>query len=111
MIISPGLASTALPSTVMFTTSVLLAVSVIRARPVLDVHEELVAEHAERRHDRGRDRRAEEADRGHRRRPGERPLHAGHDVVAHVDEQVEVLHAACALLDAVHHLLEPAAAL
>src|SRR4051812_7125325 len=108
MIISPGLASIALPSTVIVTTSGLAgATSVIRAPPVLDVDEELVAEHPEGRDDRRRDRRPERADRRHVRRPLRRPLDAGADVVADVHQEIEVLHAAVAGFDAVHDLVEP----
>src|SRR4051812_27485457 len=112
MIISPGVASTALPSTVIVTTSGFVSVtSLIGALPVLDVDEELVAEHPERRDDRRRDRRAEWTDRRHVRRPLRRPLDARADVVAHVHQQVEVVHAAVAGFDAVHDLVEPGRAL
>src|SRR3954451_15176091 len=112
MIISPGLASTALPSTVIVIVSGFdSVVSLIRATTILDVDEELVAEHPEGGHDRRRDRRAERADRRHVGRPLRRPLDAGADVVAHVHEQLEVLHAAVAGLDAVHDLVEPRRAL
>src|SRR3954466_15300839 len=111
MISSPLRASTSRPSTLVVTTSAWSAMcaSVRRegAGTVLDVHEELVAEQADGRHDRAGDGRPERADGGLLRRPAE----AGGDVVEHVDQQVEVGLAALAGLDAVHDLLGPAAAL
>src|SRR5687768_12578993 len=112
MITSPGRASTSRPSMVIFKPVVVsFAVSVKGALPVLDVDQELVAEHAEGR-DIGRGyRRAQRTDRGHGGRELDRELNSRGDVVAHVHQQVEVLHAAGAVLDAVHDLLEPTAAL
>src|SRR5205807_9437318 len=103
--ISPGLASTGRPSTTIDSVSV--AVSAIRAGAFLDVHEELVSEHANGPHDRRRDRGPQDADGGLLRRPGQ----TGGDVVAHVEEEIEVLLSARALLDAPDHLLDPARAL
>src|SRR5687768_10932293 len=108
MIISPGFASTTLPSTVIETVSGRVSLtSVIRAGSILDVDQELVPEHPQRRDDRRRDRRPQRADRRHVRRPLRRPLHAGADVVADVHEDVEVLHAPVAELDPLHDLVEP----
>src|SRR3954451_5813352 len=111
MISSPLRASTSRPSTLMVTTSSWSAMcaSVRRegAGTVLDVHEELVAEQADGRHDGAGNGRAKRADGGLLRRPAE----PRGDVVEHVDEQVEVGLAALAGLDAVHDLLGPAAAL
>src|SRR5947207_1434828 len=86
---------------------VMVTASAMRAAAFLHVHEELVAEHAHRGHDRARDRRPERADRRLLRWPRE----TGSDVVADVEEQVEVVVAAGARLDAPKHLLEPAAPL
>ena len=61
--------------------------SLIGAAPLLDVDEELVAEHLDGRADRRRDGRAEHADGGLLGGPGQ----AGGDVVAGVEQQVEVL--------------------
>src|SRR3546814_9814628 len=62
---------------------------------------------SDRRGDR-RDRRgAERADGGLLRRPGD----PGADVVAHVEQQADVLRAAVAVEHAAHDLLEPARAL
>src|SRR5438309_12107047 len=97
MIISPSRASTFRPSTV---------ISGKGAAALFDVHEVLVAEHVQRRDEGGGDRRAEHADR----RLGGRPAQTGGDVVAHVDEELEVGLAAAACLDAAHDLVEPAAA-
>src|SRR5579875_1346927 len=78
-----------------------------RAAALPDVGEVLVPEHADAGRDGGRDGRAQDADRGLRRRP----RHAGRDVVADVHQQVEVLGAPLARLDALHDLLDPAPAL
>src|SRR5688572_24666431 len=108
MIISPLRASMTLPSTVIETVSTGVSVtSVIGAGSVLDVDEELVAEHLDGRDDGHRRRRTQEADRGHRVREPE----PGGDVVADVEQEVEVAHAAVARLDAVHDLRQPAGAL
>src|SRR3954467_1651305 len=101
MTISPGLASKTLPSTV------ILIGSAKRAPAVLDVDQELVAEHLDAGHDRGRDRWAEHADGGLLRRPAQ----PRGDVVAHVEQQVQVRLAALAQLDAAQDLVEPAPAL
>src|SRR5947209_10163914 len=113
---SPGWASIARPSTV--TVRVSLAVCsvcdistaascAVRALPVFDVDEELVAEHADGRDDRRGDGRAEDADRCLPRRPGQ----TRGDVVADVEEEVEVLFPSGAALDSVHDLVDPAGAL
>src|SRR5664280_639480 len=81
--------------------------SLIGAVPLLDVDQELVAEHGDGRADRGRDGRTQDADRGLLRRPGQ----PGRDVVAGVEQEVEVLLAALAPLDALHDPLEPARSL
>src|SRR5438270_3203340 len=81
--------------------------SAMRAAAFLHVQEELVTEHADRGDDRARDRRPEGADRRLLRRPRE----PGRDVVADVEEQVEVVVATGTRLDAPQHLLEPAAPL
>src|SRR5947208_5848176 len=75
-----------------------------RALPVFDVDEELVPEHADGRDDRGGNGRAEDADRCLPRRPGQ----TRGDVVAHIEEEVEVLLAPRTVLDAVHDLVDPA---
>src|SRR5688500_18913290 len=114
MIISPGSASTTLPSTVIDTVAFCATslTSVIGAAAVLDVEEELVAEQTEGGHDRLRDRGPELADRLHVGRPLlRRELHARADVVADVLQHVEILHAAVAELDAAHDLVEPRRAL
>src|SRR5580692_11042454 len=94
---SPFVAVTVRPSSVKvsFSSDVAkcgsrLSVSVKGAPPFFDVHEELVAEHADPRGDRRRDRWAEDADRRLLRRPG----HAGRDVVAEVHEKVQIFLAA-----------------
>src|SRR4051794_40949420 len=108
MIISPFWATTSLPSRMMVTVSVSVGCSVaIRTCSIFDVHEELVAEHADARHDRAWDRRAERADRCLPRRPRQ----PGRDVVTDVSEQVDIGLAPLALLDAQQDLLEPATAL
>src|SRR5437868_6594117 len=66
---------------------------------MLDVVYELVAEMLDEALHRQRGRVAERTDR------------AAGDVVRHVVEEVEVLHAPCAVLDAVHDAVEPARAL
>src|SRR5580658_951266 len=103
MIISPLLASTARPSMVRVTFGG-VGFGAIGARHVLDVGQELVAEHAHAAHDGARDRGAEGADRGLLGGPGE----AGGDVVAGVEEQVEVGLAAPPGLDALEDLFQPA---
>src|SRR5271165_5776810 len=79
------------------------AVSVKGTPPFLHVDEELVAEHADARGDRGGDGRAEHADGGLLRRPG----HAGGDVVAEVHEEVQIFLAPGAVLNSVHDPLQP----
>src|SRR5437773_11207038 len=91
MISSPFLASIGRPSRTMLTVSS----SVKRTGPIFDVDEEFVAEHADGGHDRARDGRPERTDRGLLRRPRQ----AGRDVVARVEQQVEVGLAALALID------------
>src|SRR3974390_2859305 len=81
--------------------------SVKGAPPLFDVHQELVAEHADARADGRGEGRAEHADRRLLRRPG----HAGGDVVAQVHEEVQIFLAPCAVLNSVHDALEPARAL
>src|SRR5687768_13695472 len=107
---SSGLASMATPFTV--TVTVVLAgascsVSATWTPPLFDVEEVLVAEAVHRRDDRRDRRRAERADRRLLRRPCE----TGRDVVADVEQQLEVVLATGARLDAVHDLLEPRRAL
>src|SRR5437763_4096439 len=70
-----------------------------KAALVLDVVHELVAEMLDEALHRQRGRVAERADR------------AAGNVVRHVVEEVEILHAPCAVLDAVHDAVEPARAL
>src|SRR5687767_11853509 len=109
MIISPCLASMTFPSTVILIGSAIGSAE-LRAKgapAVLDVDEELVAEHLDGRGDRGGDGRAEHADGGLLWRPAE----AGGDVVAHVEHQVEVGLPTLAQLDAAHDLVEPTSAL
>src|SRR3954467_11269024 len=74
-----------------------------RTLPVFDVDKELVAEHADGGDDRRGDGRTEHADRCLPRRPGQ----TRGDVVAHVEEEVEVLLTAGAVLDPVHDLVHP----
>src|SRR5579871_2751634 len=81
--------------------------SVKGAPPFLDVHEELVAEHADARRDGRGDGRAEHADG----RLLRRPRHAGRDVVAEIHEEIQIFLAAVAVLNSVHDALEPARAL
>src|SRR6516162_3432333 len=76
-------------------------VSVKGAPPFLDVHQELVAEHADARGDGGRNGGAEHADR----RLLGRPCHPGGDVVAQVHEEVQILLAAVAVLNPEHDAL------
>src|ERR1700733_9215572 len=83
------------------------AVSVKGAPPFLDVHEELVAEHADARGDGRRDGRPEHADRRLLRRPG----HARRDVVAQVHEEIEIFLATGAALNSEQDALEPSRAL
>src|SRR5438309_709203 len=92
----------AFPSTV-----ILIGSGAKRAPAVFDVDEELVAEHLDAGDDRGGDRRAQHADR----RLLGRPAQAGRDVVADVEQQVEVGLAALAQLEAAEDLVEPAPAL
>src|SRR5271165_1343611 len=89
------------PSRTKETTS--LPASAIGAASLFDVEEELVAEHADGRGDRRRDRRAEDADR----RLLGRPVQPGGDVVRDVEEQVEVLLPPAAGLQAGQDPLEP----
>src|SRR6516162_11728873 len=114
MISSPLYAVRARPSSVKLTSSSLCTsgwssreVSVKGAPPFLDVHEELVAEHADARRDRRRDGRAEHADG----RLLRRPCHSGGNVVAEVHEEVQIFLAAVAVLNSVHDALEPARSL
>src|SRR5664279_4787283 len=81
--------------------------SPIGAPALLDVDEELVAEHLDGRADGGGDGRPEHADGGLLGRPGQ----SGGDVVARIEEQVEVLFAAVSRLDALHDLVQPPRAL
>src|SRR5271169_1698974 len=81
--------------------------SAMGAPAFLDVHQELVAEHAQRGGDRGRDGRPQHADG----RLLRRPRHTRGDVVAGIHEQVEIRLATRTVLDAAQDLLEPAAAL
>src|SRR5688500_11389437 len=101
MIISPCLASMTFPSTV-----ILIGSPAKRTRTFFDVNEELVAEHLDAGGDGGRDGRAEHANGGLLGRPAQ----AGGDVVAHVEQEVEVGLPTLAELDAAHDLVEPAAA-
>src|SRR5579872_4414146 len=73
---------------------------------VFHVYQELVAEHADARGDRGRDRGPQHADR----RLLGRPRHPRCQVVAHVHQEVDVGRAPHAVLDATQDLLEPATA-
>src|SRR5438105_12207444 len=99
---SPCRASMARPSTVTVTVSfccsVCWLISPEGTAALLDVDEELVPEHAHGRGDRRGDGGAEHADRGLLGRPGQ----TRGDVVAHVEEEVEVLLPAGAVLDAAH---------
>src|SRR5687767_10813659 len=79
----------------------------MRAAPFLDVHEVLVPELLERRHDRPRGGLAERADGRAVRRPGQADV----DLAGHVEQELEVFLATVPALDAVHRLLEPAGAL
>src|ERR1700722_20083881 len=74
---------------------------------VLDVQQELVAEHADGRGDGGGDGGAEHADG----RLLRRPAHTRGQVVGDVHQQLEVALAALAVLDPAQDLLEPATAL
>ena len=67
------------------------------------MHEELVAEHLDRRMDRRWDRRTEHADGGLLRGPGQ----TRRDVVARVEQEVDILLTAFAALDAGEDPLEP----
>src|SRR5437763_16322370 len=112
MIISSGLAWTALPSTVMVIVSGSASdfwsvPSAKGAAAFLDVDQELVAKHLDGRGDRRWDRRPQHADRRLLGRPGE----FGSEVVAHVEQQVEVALPAPAQLDTAHDLVQPATAL
>src|SRR5665213_3206740 len=80
--------------------------SLIGAAPLLDVDQELVAEHGDGRADRRRDGRPEHADGRLLGRPG----HPRRDVVARVEQEVEVLLAAFAPFDPVHDPLQPSRA-
>src|SRR4051794_7239626 len=105
---SPGRQAISWSFTVMVTTSVLGAVSVmtmatLRAAALLDVDQVLVAEPLDRRRDGRHGGGAEGADRRLLRRPRD----AGTDVVAHVEEQVEVFVATLPVLDAVEDVFEP----
>src|SRR3712207_2113753 len=97
------------PSTVRVTTSggASRCVSAKGAPAVFDVREVLVSEALDRRGDRRHGRRPEGTDRRLLRRPGD----AGADVVAHVEQQIEVGLPPGAVLDAMEDLLEPAGAL
>src|SRR5688572_28890620 len=111
MIISPCLASTTLPSTVILIGSSAtdqslgvinstgkLCFPVERTRTFFDVDEELVAEHLDAGGDGGGDGGAEHADGCLLGRPAQ----AGSDVVAHVEQELEVGLPALTLLDAAH---------
>src|ERR1035437_7731039 len=104
MIISPLRPATWRPSRVKVTASSLEVGSLIRAASLFDVDQELVAEHLDGRADRRGDRGAEDADGGLLGRPGE----PGGDVVAHIEQQVEVLLASPSRFDPHHHLEQPA---
>src|ERR1035437_1513887 len=97
---SPGWASTERPSTVMVTF--VRITSVMGASSVVHVGHEIVAEHAQRGVDRRRDRRTQHADGGLLRRPGQ----SRGDVVAEVEQQVEVLHTSATVFEAVQHALD-----
>src|SRR5487761_1643995 len=111
MIISPFLACTGRPSTVMVTVSagsgicrsLLQAVGRERAMAEADMVQELVPEHADPRGHRTGDGRAQDAYGG----LGRRPAHPGHDVVADVHQKVEVGFAALAVLNTLHDLFDP----
>src|SRR5580692_9781487 len=87
--------------------SVVVARSVKGTAPLLDVDEELIAEHLDGRPDGRRDRRPQHADGGLLGRPGE----PGGDVVAGVEQEIEILLPAVAGLDALHDLLQPSGSL
>src|SRR5437588_3757884 len=93
--------------TVSFCCSVCWLISPEGTAALLDVDEELVPEHAHGGGDRRGDGGAEHADRGLLGRPGQ----TRGDVVAHVEEKVEVLLPARPVLDPAHDLLQPSAAL
>src|SRR5271155_566536 len=104
---SPGLAVTVRPSRLKASSldsCSVLAVSVKGASPFLDVHEELVAEHADARRDGRRDGGSQHADGRLLRRPG----HAGGDVVAQVHEKVQIFLAPVAVLNSEQDALQPA---
>src|SRR5580704_10026649 len=88
MSISPLTAVTSRPSRVNVTSSAGGAAgSAMGTAPLLDVHEELVAEHLDGRGDRRRDRRPQDADG----RLLGRPAEPGRDVVGGVEQEVEIL--------------------
>src|SRR5579862_9213761 len=94
------------PSSEAWSSAGALATSVKGARPFLDVQQELVAEHLDGRGDGRGDRRPEHADG----RLLGRPVQPRRDVVAHVEQQVEVLLTTIPVLDAVQDALQPARA-
>src|ERR1700728_4702598 len=86
---SPGLADTVRPSRLMAICPSARCCPVESGKgapPLLDVHEELVAEHADTRSDRRRDGRPQHADGRLLRWPG----HARRDVVTQIHEKVEI---------------------
>src|ERR1700691_6208940 len=97
---SPGAASTLRPFTEIVTVDF---TSVKGASSLVDVLDELVAEHRDRRVHRRGNRRTEHADGRLLRRPGE----SRGDVVAEIEQQVEVFHAAATVFQAIHRALDP----
>src|SRR5674476_961742 len=87
--------------------SAVVARSTIGTAPLLDVDEELIPEHLDGRSDGRRDGGPQHADGGLLGWPGQ----PGGDVVADIEQEVEVVFPAVAGLDPLHDLLQPTGAL
>src|ERR1700691_2931663 len=98
---SPDAASTLRPFTEIVTVDL---TSVKGASSLVDVPDELVTEHRDRRVDRRGNRRSEDADR----RLLGRPEESRRDVVAEVEQEVDVFHAPSPVFESVHCALDPA---
>src|ERR1017187_2270202 len=98
---SPGLASNSRPSMVRDTE--VRITSVMGTSSVTDVFNEVVAKHVDGRVNRGGNRRAEHADGRLLGWPSE----AGSNVVAEIEQQVEVLDPSTPVLQSVQDALEP----
>src|SRR5665213_212380 len=102
---SPGVASIDRPFTVIVTVERIA--SVMRTPALGHVLDEVVAEHLDGRVNRRRNRRAQHTDRRLLGRPGESRC----DVVAKIEQEVDVFHTTAAVFHAVHRALDPTGSL